>query len=118
MFLSALPNSMFNSNRNRRPISTDMRTGRLPEANVAVETWPVDGVFRPQLERFRAACYLVGIMPMKVPPPRPICSVVSSGPVLNVALHARILAEGTARPSTLESAMAALKKLRTPKPAA
>jgi predicted house-cleaning NTP pyrophosphatase (Maf/HAM1 superfamily) len=33
-------------------------------------------------------------------------------PLLNTDLHLRIMAEGTAKPSTYESAIAALKKLR------
>lgn len=38
-----------------------------------------------------------------------------SGPALNVALHAQIAREGSARPSTLASALAALKALRQAK---
>lgn len=43
---------------------------------------------------------------------RPVQQQTVPPPVLNVALHARILAEGTAKPSTLESALEALNRIR------
>ncbi|PND37948.1 hypothetical protein C1O66_10695 [Paucibacter aquatile] len=39
-------------------------------------------------------------------------SAEASGPRLNTALHARLQAEGSAKPSTYASAMAALEKIR------
>ena len=57
-----------------------------------------------------AECYLGGAMPRKALLPQPVQLQTAPKSVLNVALHARILAEGTAKASTWESAMAALER--------